>query len=120
MDRIIIEDLALRCIVGVNPEERISRRDVVITVTLEVDLLAAGRSDDIADTVDYSRVQSRIMDTVRDSEYRLIEALAHDVARACLREPGVRKAGIRLEKPGALPDARTVAVEIERSSAHFG
>ena len=60
MDRIIIEDLLLRCIVGVNPEERIQEQDVNLRITLSTDLRQAGSSDVLADTVDYSTLQGDI------------------------------------------------------------
>ena len=54
MDKIIIADLRLRGIVGVNPEERTQAQDISLWITLHTDLRAAGNSDDLAETVDYS------------------------------------------------------------------
>lgn len=119
MDRIVIEDLLLRCIVGVNPEERTQERDVVLKVVLSVDLRRAGRSDDLADTVDYKALKGSIRALVEGSRSLLIEKLAHEVARLCLAQPGVECAVVRVEKPGALRFARTVAVEIERDRGDF-
>ena len=48
-----------------------------------------------------------------------VEALATDIARLCLEEPGVQKVRVRLEKPGAVRFARAVGVEIERSREDF-
>lgn len=117
MDRIVIEDLLLRCIVGVNPEERTNLQDVNLQVTLFADLRAAGRSDDLADTIDYKRLKGDIRALVEGSTYYLIEKLAHEVARLCLSRPGVERAVVRVEKPGALRFARTVAVVVERTRA---
>ena len=44
-----------------------------------------------------------------------VEALANDLAKLCLEEPGVQRAIIRVEKPGAVRFAESVGVEIERS-----
>ena len=119
MDRIIIEDLRLRCIVGVNPDERNQPRDVNLRITLCTDLRPAGSSDVLADTVDYSALHDDIRALVETSRFLLIERLAHEVARICLQRPGVERASVRLEKPGALRGARTVAVEIERTRADY-
>ena len=48
MDRIFIRDLALRCIIGIYPEERREKQDVVINVEMHCDLGKAGASDDLA------------------------------------------------------------------------
>ncbi|MDA8098360.1 MAG: dihydroneopterin aldolase [Nitrospiraceae bacterium] len=114
MDRIIISDLAARCIIGVYEEERKEKQDVVITLILSAELAKAGKSDDIADTVDYRGVKKRVLSLVEGSSYRLVEALAEAVAAVCLAERGVKEATVRVEKPGALRFARTVAVEITR------
>jgi dihydroneopterin aldolase/D-erythro-7,8-dihydroneopterin triphosphate epimerase len=119
VDRIIIEDLRLRCIVGVNPDERNQPRDVNLRITLCTDLRPAGSSDVLADTVDYSALHDDIRALVETSRFLLIERLAHEVARICLQRPGVERASVRLEKPGALRGARTVAVEIERTRADY-
>ena len=49
-----------------------------------------------------------------------VEALASDLARLCLEEPGVEGVRIRVEKPGAVRFAQSVGVEIERFLATGG
>ena len=119
MDRIIIQDLVLHCIVGNNPDERSTVREVNLCLTLGTDLRPAGRSDNLADTVDYQQLKVEVRALVESSRYFLIERLAHEVARVCLQHAGVTQVSVRLEKPGALRFARTVAVEIERTRADF-
>ena len=43
MDRVFIRELALRCIVGVYPEERREKQDIIINVAMGCDLRAARR-----------------------------------------------------------------------------
>ncbi len=50
-DKIYIRDLALRCIIGVYPEERREKQDVIINIVLECDHSAAAKSDQLADAV---------------------------------------------------------------------
>jgi dihydroneopterin aldolase/D-erythro-7,8-dihydroneopterin triphosphate epimerase len=114
LDRIHIRDLRLRCIVGVYPEERLQKQDVILDVVLYADLRAAGRTDDLADTVDYKALKKRIVEAVEASSYQLIERLAQAVADLCLEEPRVRRVQVTLDKPGALRFARSVAVQIVR------
>jgi len=117
LDRLYIDDLLVRCIVGINPEERDKKQDVIINATLHADLSKACRSDDFADTVDYRSLKKRIMAMVEKSADRLVERLAERVADLCLESPGVERVRVRVDKPGALRFARTVAVEIDRFAA---
>lgn len=114
MDRIIIKDLLLRGVIGVNDWEREVRQDILINLTLFADLSPAGRSDDIEDTVNYRTVTKAIIEHVEASQRYTVEALAEDLARLCLRQSGVKRARVRVEKPGALRFADSVGVEIER------
>ncbi len=113
-DRIYIQDLLARCIVGLNPDEREAEQDVLINLTLWADLRRAGQSDDVADTVDYSQLKKRILATVEASSDRLIERLAQRIADLCLDDPRVARVKVRVDKPGALRFARSVAVELDR------
>jgi D-erythro-7,8-dihydroneopterin triphosphate epimerase len=115
MDRIYINDLALRCVIGVYPEERREKQDVIINVMLEADLESAGRTDDLAESVDYKAIKKRILAIVEGSDFRLIESLAERIAATCLENPRVQRARVRVDKPGALRFARTVAVEVDRT-----
>jgi dihydroneopterin aldolase/D-erythro-7,8-dihydroneopterin triphosphate epimerase len=113
-DRIHIQDLLARCIVGLNPDEREAPQDVLINLTLWADLREAGRTDDLAHTVDYSALKKRILAMVEASSDLLIERLAQRVADLCLADAHVDRVSVRIDKPGALRFARSVAVEIHR------
>ena len=101
LDRIHIRDLSLRCIVGVNAEERRKKQDVIVNVTLFADLGLACRSDEIGETVDYKTLKERVVETVEGSSFHLVEALAERIAGVCLDHPLVRRAAVTVDKPGA-------------------
>jgi FolB domain-containing protein len=115
IDRILIKDLLVRCVLGLNAEERREKQDVLISVALFTDLTKAGRTDRSEDTVDYRAVKKDILAVVDDSQYHLAEALAERVAETCLAHLAVQRVQVTVEKPGALRFARSVAVEIDRS-----
>lgn len=113
-DRIHIRDLMCRCIVGIYPDERREKQDVIINITLWANYRAACRTDDIADTVDYKTIKKQVIKMVEESRFQLIERLAEEVAGICLANPRVEKVAVSVDKPGALRFARSVAVEIVR------
>jgi FolB domain-containing protein len=114
MDRILIKDLLVRCVLGLTDEERHEKQDVLINVVLFADLARAGRSDRPEDTVDYRAVKKDILAAAEESQYHLVEALAQRVAEICLAYGSVERVQVTVEKPGALRFARSVAVQIER------
>lgn len=117
MDKIFIRELALRCIIGIYPEERREKQDIVINVEMHADLRKAGRSDDLNDTVDYKAIKKAILKLVENSAFQLIETLAEQIADIALGNEKVEQVIVTIDKPGALRFAKASAVEITRSRA---
>ena len=113
-DRILIDGLRVGCVIGVNERERRAKQEVVIDIALHTGLRAAGRSDDIADTVDYSALTKSVVEHVAGSRFRLVEALAESVADVCLADARVTRVDVRVRKPAALRLADSAGVEITR------
>jgi FolB domain-containing protein len=118
-DQILIKDLLLRGIIGINDWEREKKQDILVNIVLFGDLRPAGRSDHIEDSINYRTVTKKVINHVEGGDRHTVEALATDIARLCLEAPGVRRVRVRLEKPGALRFARSVGVEIEREAQDF-
>ena len=113
-DRILIEGLSARCIIGVNNDERTERQDVVIDIDLYTDMAVPGRTDDINDAVNYREVKKKVLALVESSGFFLIEALAEAITKLCLEDKAVEKVRVRVDKPLALRFAKSVGVEITR------
>lgn len=115
-DRIIIKDLLVRGIVGIKPEERANRQDILINVTCWVDTHAAGTSDQIEDTANYRSLAKAIIAHVEQATPYLVEKLAADLIQLCFAtEPRVEAIELSVEKPGALRFARSVGLTIYRT-----
>jgi FolB domain-containing protein len=118
-DKIIIKDLLLRGIIGINPEERVKAQDILINMVIYADIRQAAQSDAIEDAVDYKSITKRIISHVEASSDFLVEKLVTDLARIIITEFNVTKVQVRVEKPGALRFAQSVGIEIERTRADF-
>jgi len=116
-DRIFLHGLAVECIIGFIAWERRVRQTVVVDLEMPVDCSRAAATDDVADTLDYKKVAKRALEFIGASEFRLVETLAHRLARVILEEFGVEWVRITLNKPGAIRNSRDVGVVIERSRA---
>ncbi len=114
MDRILINDLLVRGIIGVNDWERKAPQEMLINIVLFGDLRKAGKSDDLQDTVDYSSIAKKVLEHAGAARRLTVEALANDLAQLCLEDPKVKRVRVRVEKPGAVRFSRSVGVEIKR------
>jgi len=120
LDRIFIRDLLVRGIVGIKPDERSNRQDILVNVTMWVDTRPAAASDEIADAVNYRTVSKAIIAHIEQSEPFLVERLAEDLVRLCFEsDDRIEAVELTVEKPGALRFARSVGLTIYRKRAEI-
>lgn len=116
LDRIFIADLLVRGIIGINPDERTNKQDILVNVILWADTRDAARSDDIQDAVNYRTIAKAIIRHVEEGAPMLVERLVAEIARICCElDPRVQAVEVTVEKPGAVRFARSVGVTIYRS-----
>lgn len=114
LDKIYIRDLLLRCIIGINEEERSKKQDVIFNITIYTNLKKPCHSDRIEDSIDYKVIKKEIIELVENSSYLLIEKLAEKISEICLNHDKIVMVDVVLDKPGALRFCKSVAVEITR------
>ncbi|MBW2472276.1 MAG: dihydroneopterin aldolase [Deltaproteobacteria bacterium] len=115
MDQIHIKDLVVRGIIGINPDERVNRQDVLVNITMWADTSRAAATDDIDDAVNYKTTTKRVIAHIEEGEPMLVERLVQELADICLEDERVEKVEVTVEKPGALRFARSVGISIIRS-----
>ena len=96
-DRLYLTDLHFLACHGVLDEEQARPQRFSVDVTLELDLAPAGRTDRLAESVDYRWVWSVARDVMRGPPRQLLEALAHDIAGRLLVPP-VREVRVLVKK----------------------
>ena len=121
MDRIVIKDLLVRGIVGINPEERTNRQDVLVNIVMLADTRPAAVSDDISDAVNYRTVSKAVIAHIEQGSPMLVERLAAEIASICFEtDARVSEVEVTVEKPGALRFADSVGVSIHRTREELG
>ncbi len=123
---VFLRDMVLAASIGVYPHEHAAPQRIRINVDLGVDddgaralsRVAVGR-DELSRVVDYERVAETVRGIVGAGHVKLVETLAERIAEACLRDPRVSLARIRVEKLGILADVGSAGVEIERRQSDF-
>jgi len=114
MDKVFIDKLTVRGIIGVSERERSQPQDIVISAVMYTDISKGGETDDIQFCVNYRTVAKVIIAHVEKVSRYTVEALASDVAKLCLNMPGVEEVDVKVEKPGAVRFSNSVGVEITR------
>lgn len=120
-DRVHGTGFSYDCRIGFHEYERHIRQRVVIDWEAETDWRAAARADRPKGLVDYYEANLKITALVEGKEYRLIEALAEDVARLLIDEfPPIVRVRVKVTKaPFDMPNVGSVAVECWRAREDF-
>lgn len=115
-DRIHLSGMVFQGRHGVTPEERSRPQPIEVDVGLAVDLSAAGRSDELARSVDYSVVHEAVRRVVEARRFRLLESIAETIAEEVLADhPSVEEVEVHVRKPQVkLGQIESAGVEIHR------
>lgn len=115
LDRILIKDLSVSGILGINPEERVNEQEILVNAVLWADTRPAAVSDDIDDAVNYRTVTKALIAHIQQGKPMLVERLVQELVDICFDvEPRIKKVKMTVEKPGALRHARSVGITIVR------
>jgi dihydroneopterin aldolase len=118
-DRIVLHDMRFLGRHGVAEAERVAAQPFAVDVEILGDLQDAGRSDDLARTVDYGAVYTTCRDVVEGPSCRLIEALAEAIAATILDTFETNEVVVRVRKlqPPIAGTLGWAGVEVVRTRA---
>jgi dihydroneopterin aldolase len=120
LDEVFLEGLRFYAYHGKNPEERVQGQRFLVNVRLSADLKAAGQTDKLERTVNYSAVYRRVKAIVEGEPRNLIEAVAEEIAGTLLGEfPLAQAVTVTVRKPevaikGSFLDASGVTIHRKR------
>ena len=118
MDTIFVSELKVKTKLGVPAWERMLAQTIILDIEIGYDLSKAGKSDAIADTIDYGGVVARIHATLKEHSFQLVEALAEHVCQLILTEFSALSVKVIVAKPAILPGLKALGVVIERNNNH--
>ncbi len=115
LDRILIKDLRIPGIIGINPEERVNEQEILVNAVLWADTSPAAATDEIDDAVNYRTITKALIAHIRQGKPMLVERLVQELVDICFdMEPRIKRVEMTVEKPGALRYARSVGINITR------
>lgn len=113
--KIIINEIAVYCTIGVSEQERSKKQEILISLMLELNNVRAHISDRLEDTVNYRNVYQDVLLLAEQSKFHLLEALATSIANKCLEYTGVSVVTVTVTKSKILENARGVTIEVTKT-----
>jgi dihydroneopterin aldolase len=103
---------------GVRAAEREQPQEFKVDIEVDADLVEAGRSDLLTDTVDYTQVRALARGVIEGPPAKLLETLAVQIAELVLQLPRVVAVSVRVAKrPASMQPIESAAVHIKRTRA---
>ena len=111
-ETIHIENLHVKCIIGVNPHERERPQTLIVTASFPWEFGPAERGESLGKTVDYAEVAQAIRAFAQAGEYRLLETLARRMASHVGERFGLARLALHVRKPEAIAESDGAAVSL--------
>lgn len=115
MDKVLIRQLRIDTVIGVYEWEKNIHQSLFLDLDMAWDNKEAAATDDYQYALCYETVSNRLTQLITEKPIELIETVAERVAQCLLTEFMVSWVKVVVMKPGAVPSAASVGVEIERS-----
>lgn len=114
-DVVFIEGLALETVVGVYAWEKRIHQRLVMDVEMSTDIRHAAQHDDLEGTLNYAAISEALIEFCQAHSFELIETYAERMCALLLEQFAICHVKMTLRKPGAVPQATSVGIRIERS-----
>ncbi len=116
-DRIELRGLVASGICGALPEERERVQPLEVDLDVVADLSAPGRSDDLAETLDYGAIAAAVEGVITTERFVLLERLAQRIVDVVMDDPRAAAVtvSVRKQRPPVPQVLATSGVRITRT-----
>lgn len=114
MDIVYVRGLEVKTVIGVYDWEREIKQPISVDLDMGTDIRKAASTDDHGYVLDYKIVCVRVAEFIEQSDLKLLEAMAEEIARLIRTEFRVPWVRVKVSKPAAITGAKDVGVIIER------
>tara|TARA_Y100001936_G_C16079231_1_gene676453 strand:- start:947 stop:1306 length:360 start_codon:yes stop_codon:yes gene_type:complete len=114
MDIIFIQELKVKALIGIYPWERKVAQTIQLDIEIALPTSKSCQTDNIKETLDYSSIIKRIHESLAQTQFSLLEALAEHIAQIILIEFKAPWTKIIVAKINMIRNVKRVGISIER------
>lgn len=115
MDTITLSNISIKTLIGIHAWEQSVQQKLVIDLTLTTDAATIALTDSIEQAIDYEKVVQEISAFAKNQHFQLVETFADRLANHLLTLFPTENVTLTVHKPGALKEAKDVAIRVTRS-----
>ena len=116
---VFIKDFIIEEIIGIHKHEKIKKQKIKFNIVLDVNQSFVPDEKDIKSIVDYEKITNKLENLTKSKKYNFLESLAEDSFEEIFKDKRVNSIKIKIEKPDAIKNARSVGVEVFKTRKDY-
>ena len=116
---VFIKDFIIEEIIGVHEHEKIKKQKIKFNIVLDINQSSVPNEKDIKSIVDYEKITNKLENLTKSKKYNFLESLAEDSFKEIFEDKRINSATIKIEKPEAIKNAKSVGVEVFKTRKDY-
>ena len=112
---VLIKDFSINEIIGIHEHEKINKQKIIFNIVIDVNQNTLPNENNISSIVDYEKITNKLENLAKNKNYNFLESLAEDSFKEIFEDKRINSVKIKIEKPEAIKNAKSVGVEIFKS-----
>ena len=116
---VFIKDFVIDEIIGFHEHEKIKKQKIKFNIVLDVNQSSVPDEKDIKSIVDYEKITNKLENLTKSKKYNFLESLAEDSFKEIFEDKRINSMTIKIEKPEAIKNAKSVGVEVFKTRKDY-
>ena len=116
---VFIKDFIIEEIIGIHEHEKIKKQKIKFNIVLDVSQSSLPDEKDIKSIVDYEKITNKLENLTKNKRYNFLESLAEDSFKEIFEDKRINSVAIKIEKPEAIKNAKSVGVEVFKARKDY-
>ena len=116
---VLIKDFLINEIIGIHKHEKISKQRIIFNIVIDINQNILPNDNDLSSIVDYEKITNKLQELTKSKKYNFLESLAEDSFKEIFEDNRIKSVKIKIEKPDAIVNAKSVGVEIFKSRKDY-
>ena len=116
---ILINDFLINEIIGIHKHEKIKKQKIIFNIVIDVNQNTLPDENNLSSIVDYEKITKKLENLAKNKNYNFLESLAEDSFEEIFKDKRINSVKIKIEKPDAIQNAKSVGIEVFKSRSDY-
>ena len=116
---VLIKDFIVNEIIGIHKHEKINKQKIIFNIVINIDQNTIPDENNILSIIDYEKITNKLENLAKYKNYNFLESLAEDSFKEIFEDNRINSIKIKIEKPDAIENAKSVGVEVFKSRSDY-